>query len=246
MESIKKGLGMFWRAWIILVIVFLTVLLAPPLLFFFMFNKTTPWSFYFMRIWANAILLFAGIRVNYKQKEKLKKERSYMTISNHTTELDIPISVMRLIDKGALAFVSKEEVAEMPFLGSVVRKTSILVNRSNKKSREAVYPAVQAKLNLYPTNIVIYPEGGIPEGENILLGAFKSGAFSIAKENKLPIAVYGTKGMKRVFPPDTFFARPGKVEDKLLAIIEPEDYEGQTVKELREHCRNILLTYLEN
>lgn len=61
-----------------------------------------------------------------------------------------------------------------------------MVDRSSARSRSAVYLRAKKRLDS-GLSICIFPEGGVPDDEDILLDTFKDGAFRLAIEYGIPI-----------------------------------------------------------
>ena len=107
-----------------------------------------------------------------------------MFVANHTSMTDIML--MLAVNKKPFVFVGKVELAKIPLFGYFYKRTCILVDRANSKSRMAVFERAQKRLNS-GLSICIFPEGGVPDDESIVLDEFKDGAFRIAIEHQLPI-----------------------------------------------------------
>lgn len=130
---------------------------------------------------------------------------------------------MAIIHKNhPVVFVGKEELARLPIFGIIYKKICIVVNRSDKRSRTRVFNLAKQKIIL-GQSIVIFPEGGIPDDESIVLDKFKDGAVSIAIATKVPIAVYAIKGLKEMFPWSWTRGYPGKVKVNLIEIVRTEN-----------------------
>src|SRR5690606_35627690 len=111
--------------------------------------------------------------------------------SNHTSILDSML--IPLIHKHhPLVFVGKDELSKLPIFGPIYRKICITVDRSDTKSRTRVFKLAQERIN-QGSSIVIFPEGGIPNDESVILEDFLEGAFMIAISTKVPVAVYSIK-----------------------------------------------------
>lgn len=70
-------------------------------------------------------------------------------------------------------------------------------------------------------NIVIFPEGGVPDDTSIMLDRFKDGAFILSETHGFPIAVYTFVGLKEMFPFDHGKGFPGKVKVYFNAVLSP-------------------------
>ena len=107
-----------------------------------------------------------------------------MFVANHTSMIDIML--MLFITKDPVVFVGKKELSKIPLFGFIYKRTCILVDRNNSQSRRAVFNSAQQKINL-GYSICIFPEGGVPSDESIVLDDFKDGAFRLAINHQIPI-----------------------------------------------------------
>ena len=68
-----------------------------------------------------------------------------MFVANHTSMTDI--TLMLYVTKNPFVFVGKMELAKIPLFGFFYKRTCILVDRDNPKSRREVFASAQNKLN---------------------------------------------------------------------------------------------------
>jgi 1-acyl-sn-glycerol-3-phosphate acyltransferase len=172
------------------------------------------------------------------------KGKSYMLVANHTSMTDI--MMMLLIAKNPFVFVGKAELAKIPLFGFFYKRTNILVDRSNARSRKAVFDRANARLKS-GVSICIFPEGGVTEDENVLLDSFKDGAFRLAIEHQIAVMPVTLFDNKKRFPFDFFKGSPGRMRAHTHQAIETV---GMTVlgdkARFRESVRTTILTALEN
>ena len=107
-----------------------------------------------------------------------------MLIANHTSMTDIML--MLAVSDQPFVFVGKIELAKIPLFGFFYKRSCILVDRSNSRSRMEVFEHAQKRLK-QGLSICIFPEGGVPSDESIVLADFKDGAFRLAIEHQIPI-----------------------------------------------------------
>ena len=240
-----KFLRMFfiavWRIWFY-------VLMAIPILLFFPFlliaSSREKWypAFYFIaRIWAAFILLGMGFFPKMRTAQRLKKNKSYMLVANHTSMTDIMLMLACM--KNPFVFVGKKELAKIPLFGFFYKRTCILVDRNNQLSRREVFDRAQKRLNEGPS-ICIFPEGGVPDDESILLDSFKDGAFRLAIDHQIPIVPITFHDNKKRLPYKFLAGSPGRMRVMIHPLIPTSGLTQLNKKDLREGTRNIILKEL--
>lgn len=245
METLRKIISILWKCWFLFLTSFFVLTIGVFWTFPLSFSsKTFPLAYKGIRLWALLIFYGSGFRIDLKRNPNLNPEQSYMFISNHASVLDIMI--MPIIHKNhPIVFVGKEELAKIPIFGTIYRRICIMVNRSNSTSKTRVFKLAKEKIQL-GNSIVIFPEGGVPDDREVILGKFKDGAFTIAIVTDLPIAVYCVKGLKEMFPFSWNEGYPGKVEVKLLDVIETKELSLRNKDELKEICYQKILNELNS
>ncbi|MGL5960473.1 MAG: lysophospholipid acyltransferase family protein [Cetobacterium sp.] len=131
------------------------------------------------------------IYLDEKAYRKLKREDGIVIVSNHESNLDIPVLVTAL--DIPLGFVAKKEMENWPFYSMWMKMSKcIFLDRSNpREGIKSIRKAVEVVKAGYPT--VIFPEGERSlTGE---IGSFKKGSFKLATETNgfvLPVTIDGT------------------------------------------------------
>lgn len=218
------------------------------MLFVFLFTSVLrrawyPLFFKIARVWAYMILIGMGFRPVIKKEFELKKGSSYMIVANHTSMIDIML--MLYITKYPVVFVGKKELSKIPMFGFIYKRTCILVDRNDPKSRRNVYESAQQKIK-QGYSICIFPEGGVPLDESIVLDSFKNGAFRLAIEHHIPIVPMTFHDNKKRFSYTFFSGGPGKIRAMIHAPIITTNYSLEMKKELKTKTRTIILNELNN
>lgn len=218
MKVIKCFFSVLWRLWFYIWMSLVIIILSPLLLFTIRSEDSYPSFYKVARIWAK--LTFYGIGMRYKVEEyqQLEKGKSYMFIANHTSMLDIMMMYI-LVKDNPFVFVGKKELANIPVFGFFYKKTCILVDRSDSKSRYQVFQRAQERLNK-GLSICIFPEGGVTDDRTVILDRFKDGAFRLAIEHQIPIASFALGKLRHFFPFVWGIGYPGKVPVIMLPTIE--------------------------
>ena len=243
MKILKNIAILLYRIWYYILMLLSIVVLFPFLFISILRKEWYPVFFKLARFWAYIILFGMGFIPIIKKGVQFKKGESYMIVANHTSMIDIML--MLFITKDPVVFVGKKELSKIPLFGFIYKRTCILVDRNNSQSRRAVFNSAQQKINL-GYSICIFPEGGVPSDESIILDDFKDGAFRLAIEHKIPIAPVTFHDNKKLFSYTFFSGGPGKMRVMLHPLISTSNYSIEMKKELNKKTRAIILEELEN
>lgn len=181
-------------------------------------------------IWSRLNAYLVPISVEVKGRENISKNTSYIIIANHQSYFDIFLVYGWLgID---IKWVMKKELAKIPGIGFGSRKVGhIFIDRSHK--RIALESLSQAKRKLVNgTSVVIFPEG--TRSRDGKPGAFKRGAFKLAKELDLPILPITINGTKSILPAGTLDLMPGKASMTIHAPIDITDSRDDNLTQLMD------------
>ncbi len=204
-------------------------------------EKWYPYFFMMARIWAKFILLGMGFYPKVETEEEIIQTKSYMFVSNHTSMTDIML--MLAVIKNPFVFVGKMELAKIPLFGFFYKRTCILVDRSSSKSRMAVFERAQNRLS-QGLSICIFPEGGVPDDESIVLDEFKDGAFRLAIDHQIPIVPITFADNKKRFSYTFFSGSPGEMRVKIHSFVDTKNQKPEDKKTLKEKVRTVILNQL--
>lgn len=166
-----------------------------------------------------------------------------MLIANHTSMTDIMLMLYTI--KEPFVFVGKQELAKIPLFGFFYKRSCILVNRDNQKSKTEVFRQAQKRLQ-GGVSICIFPEGGVSDDTEIILDSFKDGAFRLAIQHQIPVVPITFFDNRKRFPFNFFKGNPGSMRVKVHSFRPTKGMTTSDRKALRESSRNIILTELQN
>lgn len=219
------------------------MIMLPFLILFTSSEKFYPQFFICARIWAKVIIYGMGFSIKIEADQSPEKHKSYMLVANHTSMLDIML--MLAVIKQPFVFIGKKELGKIPIFGFFYRRTCILVDRNNQKSRMAAFEEAQRRLK-QENSVCIFPEGGVPDDLSIVLDQFKDGAFRLAIEHQIPIVPITFHDNKKRFSYEFFTGGPGKLRVKIHNFIQTRELELDSRRELKERTRSIILDELNN
>lgn len=242
MRILYNILRLLWRIWFY-VLMFFSIVILFPLLFVSILREDW-YGFFFRvgRIWAMMILFGMGFIPKIEYEQKIKKNKSYLLVSNHTSMIDI--MMMFYVSKNPFVFVGKKELTRYPLFGFFYKRTCILVDRKDNKSRHAVFQQAQERLDK-GLSICIFPEGGVPDDLSLVLDTFKDGAFRLAINHQIPIVPIVFYDNKVKFSYDFFSGKPGILRAKVLPFVETKGMILQDKRVLNREVRQMILNELQ-
>ena len=240
MKIFKSIFWVLYRVWFYILVAIPIVILFPILIVSILKESWYPFFFRIARLWAWFILIGMGFRVKIERESIPKKNESYMFVANHTSMADIMLMLVTV--KNPFVFVGKAELAKIPLFGFFYKRTSILVDRSSPKSRQAVFLRAQRRLQ-QGMSICIFPEGGVPE-ERIVLDTFKDGAFRMAINHHIPIVPITFADNKKRFSYTFFSGNPGQMRVKVHQFVSTEGLSIDDTKQVNEEVRTIIYKQL--
>jgi 1-acyl-sn-glycerol-3-phosphate acyltransferase len=162
---------------------------------------------YCMRRWSKDNLWLSRARVEIEGMENINHDGPQILIANHSGLHDI-LSLAAYLPI-QFRWIAKKSLFRTPFMGWHMRRSGyIAIDRENP--REAAKSIMEAADEIRKgTNAIAFPEGTRSRtGE---LGAFHSGAFSLALRTGVPLVPITLDGSYRVIVPKTLQVNPGTI-----------------------------------
>lgn len=218
-----------------------TLLLVFPAyyLIFLFFGKSAPrLAHQVSQIWARVVVLGLLVNVRFHGRERIEPKQAYVFVGNHQSLLDIPVYALSC--KNTFRFLAKHELTKIPVMGFIIRHLYISVKRENKNDRKK---SMETMIQSLHENISVFicPEGTRNRTSNPLL-EFKDGAFLLAVESQLPIAVLTLKGSRQILPAAGMWSlSPGKIEGYWSEPIQTKGLTEQDIPALKEKVKGEML-----
>lgn len=243
MKFLKIPFLLIWRLWFYILIIGSIILISPLLFILTAKEAYYPTFWKMIRVWAKVLVYGMGFRLKVQNDQILDRNKSYMFCPNHASLVD-PF-VLIVLSKNPIVFVGKQELVKIPVFGFFYKRTCILVDRNNPRSRKEVFDRARQRMQ-DGVGICIFPEGGVSDDLNVVLDPFKDGAFRLAIEHQIPLLPVTLYDNKKRFPFHFWGGSPGIMRAETHAPIETV---GMKVMEdkarFRESVRNIILHSLE-
>lgn len=242
-NGMQKLLWLLWRIWFYVLMALPILVMFPFLVLSIATEKGYPYFFKMARLWAKFILFGMGFSYQVSGFRTINPDKSYMIVANHTSMIDIML--MLAIIKNPFVFVGKKELVNIPLFGFFYKHTCILVDRACAKSRNAVFQEAQKKIDM-GRSICIFPEGGVPDDEAIVLDDFRDGAFRLALDHHLPILPITFPDNKKRFSYTFFSGAPGLLRVYFHESIPTEHLSKHDKKALKEQVHSAILHQLQS
>lgn len=183
--------------------------------------------------WAKTIFFFSPWKYNIAGKENLpKRGEAVVFVSNHLSQADI-LAVYLL---GArFRWLSKASVFKVPFLGWAMAAIGYVgVNRGDRKSHERCMRRLGQHLK-DKTPVFFFPEG--TRSKDAVIKEFKSGAFRLAHQLKVPVVPISIVGTDTLLPKGSFFPGPANLQ---ITVHSPIDSSNLSADQLAARAHNII------
>lgn len=237
----KNIFARLWAAWGAISFLISFLIIFPfSIISFFIRDKFKSQLFFgkVSRVWMSIWLPLIGCNLRIRGINVFDSKKNYIIVFNHNALLDVPLSSPFV--PGANKTIAKFSFSKIPLFGLYYSKGSILVDRSNEKSRVRSYEEMKKVLSK-KMHVCIYPEG-TRNKTNQLLKPFYDGAFKLAVETKKEIIPCIISGTKEAMPiQKKFYLWPTKLSLHFLPAVSAENL---SAKELNKKVYEIMYTAL--
>jgi 1-acyl-sn-glycerol-3-phosphate acyltransferase len=189
------------------------------------------------RIWGRSILWVSGIRTVTSGFSHTMGHHSYIYMSNHQSNFDIPVLYSALPVQ--FRWLAKAELFKIPIFGQGMRGAGyISIDRSNRQSAfQSLAEAADAIRN--GTSVMIFPEGTRSTDGTLL--PYKKGGFVMAVDAGVPIVPVVISGTHAIMPKGRLLIRRQWVHVHVGVPIESADFSRKTKDDLMAKVRTAML-----
>jgi len=243
MNLLKNTFILLWRIWFYLWVISTIILCFPFLIIIISKESWYPVFYKIAHYWAKTTLFVMGFSPKVFTEEKIMPNESYMFCPNHTSMIDI--FLILAITKNPFVFIGKKELVKIPIFGYIYKRTCILVDRNDIKSRRNAFNEAQKRLKK-GLSICIFPEGKVPDDESIILDEFQKGAFRLAIEFQIPLVPITFYDCKKKFSYTFFSGGPGVLRVKKHHFLKTKGLAQQNKTHLKNETYQIIYNDLVN
>jgi 1-acyl-sn-glycerol-3-phosphate acyltransferase len=231
--KVSNGIMALWTT---VTTVIYTILLGIPVIFISLVSKTGKLPFKLGCVWSWLILKTNRVKIQVIGLEKFAREKSYVFISNHTSNLDPPAAVLAIPQ--TLRFIGKSSLAKIPIFGWAAKLgRMIFIDRSNHaKAVETINKAIKDLKD--GISAFFFAEGTRSvDGD---LQSFKKGGVVLALKAKLPIIPITIINSYRLLPKSAIRIRPGILKVIIGDPIDTSPYSDEDKDILLQKIRGVI------
>jgi 1-acyl-sn-glycerol-3-phosphate acyltransferase len=236
-----KAIDAVMSVWTLATTIVYTVILGIPTIFVAMVSKTGKAPFTIGKLWAWLILKTNRVKLQVEGLEKIVRNKSYVFISNHASNLDPPALCLAIPQ--TLRFIAKRSLAKVPIFGQALKLGRIiLIDRSdNQKAVETINKAIKDLKG--GISAFFFAEGTrSPDG---MLQAFKKGGIMVALKTKLPIIPITVVDSYKLLPRKALRIRPGVLRIIVGDPIDTSSYNEDDKDFLVQKVRDVIADTLK-
>ena len=187
------------------------------------------------------ITRIVGTKLINPDSQKLKNSGPAIYVTNHTSALDIFIS-MALCPYGGCG-VGKKEIVKIPFFGWAYWLSGhLVIDRGNREKAVASMNKLSKFVNDKKLSIWIWPEGTRSMDGKLI--PFKKGFVHLALATRLPIIPVVLHGAHKRWPAKTMQFYPGEVRVEVLEPIPTDSWSKDTIDDHISEVRRIMVSAL--
>ena len=182
-------------------------------------------------LYVDAAVGLLKTRIHTEGLQNIPVSGRFMLVCNHRSIMD-PVIVSKYFNKKQIAYISKQENADMFIIGKMMHKTMCqMVNRENNREGLKTILNCIRLLKEDQVSIAAFPEGYITKDGK--LQHFRSGVFKIATKAKVPIVICTLTNTENILK-SAARLKPVDVSFHVLGSITPQDYEGLSTVEISD------------
>lgn len=198
-------------------------------------NRFAQWT---VKSTCRVICFLLGMRVHVSGLGKIPSHTPVMIINNHLSVFDE--IAMAAFYPGHIVFVSKPGNFHIPIGGSWMRYAGYLpIKQGDMNNGKKIIAMAADYISKKRINVCIAPEGTRNKDfPNPVLLPFHPGSFHMALQAKCPIVVLAIQNTNCVL--SRFPRHFTQIYLDVVAVVEPEEYEGMAANELALKCRGYI------
>jgi 1-acyl-sn-glycerol-3-phosphate acyltransferase len=175
---------------------------------FALIDRSHTLYFKLSKYFSGGVLWLSGIKLDISGLENIDKNKTYVFVSNHSSQYDIVVLQKTIPNRMAMIF--KKELAKIPFFGwQLALGPYVMIDRENYEKAMQSIEEAKEKMKKQNISIVVFAEGTRSKTGEIQ--PFKRGAFRLATQVGYPIIPTTITGSNKIMPKGTYRLRKGTI-----------------------------------
>jgi len=194
------------------------------------------------RVWGRCLLSACRIKVSVQGRSNIKPSGTYIFMSNHQSNVDIP--VLQTFLPCHFKWLAKAELFRIPFFGFILKRAGyISIDRFGRESAiDSLARAAEKIKN--GISVLIFPEGSRSIDGNIR--SFKKGGFFLAVDSGVPVVPVILHGTGAIMSKKTGVrVNRGNVVVEIGKPIETSAYTRETRETLLNEVYTVMCESIE-
>ena len=184
-----------------------------------------------MYVYIEALISLVLVRLHTRGLEKTPREGRFLLVCNHLFLAD-PGILLHCFKRSQLAFITKFENYDLPFIGKFMHKILCQpVDRDNdRQALKTILKCIQL-IREDEVSVGVFPEGYTSRDGK--LHPFRPGVFKIAQKTNVPIVVCTIQNTRVIFQ-NLRKLKKTDVDLHLVDVIQPEAFKGMSTVEISD------------
>jgi 1-acyl-sn-glycerol-3-phosphate acyltransferase len=206
---------------------------------FVLIDRSHTLYFKLSKYFSGGVLWLSGIKLEVTGLDNFDKNKTYVFVSNHSSQYDIVVLQKTIPNRMAMIF--KKELAKIPFFGwQLAMGPYVMIDRENYEKALNSIDEAKEKMEKQNISIVVFAEGTRSKTGEIQ--PFKRGAFRLATQVGYPIIPTTIIGSNKIMPKGTFKLKPGIIKIHFDKPIPSEGIKSRQEEiELMNYVREIIV-----
>ena len=221
-------------------IAFHTFICSIFAMIFSLIDRSHTLYFKLSKYFSGGVLWLSGIKLDVKGLENFDRNKTYVFVSNHSSQYDI-VTLQKIIPN-RMAMIFKKELAKIPFFGWQLKMGPyVMIDRENYEKAMKSIEEAKEKMQKQNISIVVFAEGTRSKTGEIQ--PFKRGAFRLATKVGYPIIPTTILGSNKIMPKGTYKLKRGTIKVHFDKPITSEGIETRQQEiDLMNKVRDIIIS----
>ena len=194
------------RIFLIIIHTFICSIFA---MIFVLIDRSHTLYFKLSKYFSGVVLWLSGIKLEVTGLDNFDKSKTYVFVSNHSSQFDIVVLQKTIPNRMAMIF--KKELAKIPFFGwQLAMGPYVMIDRENYEQAQKSIDEAKQKMEKQNISIVVFAEGTRSKTGEIQ--PFKRGAFRLATQVGYPIIPTTIVGSNKIMPKGTYRLKRGTIK----------------------------------